>query len=677
MSRTFYNKNDFDVYLIIAQGTSAVYEMSFFDMVTIPANGSLNTDDVTNTEYKNGTYTGLICMIEDNIDFTNHNKVLCMLTTNTEPTTYTPRLDTYNGLKVTYNGKNYLTSNITYGVGNTTSVYIKYVETEYNDIAENLTINHGTLNKENFFFIYDIPYTSGAVIKYTISITPDTNYYIADRTIRLSFVTKGSSSTTNTQQSYFTTATSGNKSSLSVNLTQSYYRSVSINITGSLSTDVSNVFTLDITNHITNCTASVTPETIINGESFTIILTTNSGYNFTSDNIPYLTIGGVSVANFTIADDGLTASLTYTNLDTDYSSGIIYATAIETTSEVKYFTLDTTDYISNCTASVTPENITRGGSFTAVLTVNNGYKFTSDNTPYLNIGGFKVADFTVADNGLTASLTYTTSETDVSGYILANPDLIESVTGDYDFINVLHITRANLRALSKVRFNSSDTGIIDYGNYIVSLKKFYCNIPASNVSMNIALGTLNTGVSAEVIASSKITLDCGNIAIESTNNNENDYNNNIKIIIPFVGNVTLDASAIMNRKINLSYEISIITGDLVATVKDVNTNIILAQFNGNIAETIPYTLNNIASEVRGGFNTQSGLLYGFIPKIIIMYHDNYNDNTYYNDDKRGVLSAVASGLCEIDNVVINDLSSINNDEYDLIINELARGVIFD
>lgn len=674
MSRTIKNFSNFTLYMghnsnSIAPNNDVT--ITFSDIVEINSGENTVLTDTT------GNY--IPCIKESDIDglFSIKYATGDDITSKTDITNDC----NYTGRIYYYNNERYIGAINIYPASTETTVNFDVNNTaSFNNVLNNITYTAENVTAKSLIykFILNLPYRVN--ITWRIHCYPNSGYIFTSDYNMKAVLTYNYSGDTSDERVLTSTITPV-ENSTDITFTfaiqggtvrASYITNINIQGTVIQGTSTAN-YTVGTT--LSNCTLSYNPTNIGANTEVTFILTSNNGFSFTNDNIPTLTVDDAS-HSFTLSDDLKTATLSITTGNSGGTINVV-GTASTTTEEKKIFTLRD-DNVTNAVLTYTPSTIYRTEPFTAILTANNGYIFSSDNIPTLRIGGFDVASFTLSNDLKTATLTYTPSDDDISGNVFATAVLSgEVITSGYDFINVLHITSDNLKELSKTRFVSSESGIIDYGDFIVSLKRFYCDIPLSGVNMDIALGTLNTGVSADIIKGNRIILDCGNVTIESTNNNENDYNNTIKMIIPFVGNITIDANIIMNREINLSYEISIITGDLVATVKDVKTNIILAQFTGNIAETIPYTLNNIASEIKGGFITQSGLLYGFIPKIIIMYHDNYNDNTYYNDDKRGMLSAVASGLCEIDNVIINDLSLINNDEYDLIINELARGVIFD
>lgn len=375
-----------------------------------------------------------------------------------------------------------------------------------------------------------------------------------------------------------------------------------------------------------------------------------------------------------------TTSYTFPSITAKKLSSVSFTPYVKSVS----FTISTT-HMTNCT--VDNPTITVDTPFTLTLTANNGYIFSSDDIPYLSIPislGSRTSNFTISSDGKTATLTDTiTSDeigtaTQVQLSVYANAILSSEIpTTSYSFVNINTITDDNLKELAKYRFHVADSSnpynIVDLGEYISSLKRFYCDIPTSETS-NIVLGNIDTSISCGIVSSDFITLDCGSVTIESTNNNSNDYDNTIYAILPFIGNTSLDANLVMNRTLHMYYRVSTISGECICFIE--SDDIPLYTFYGNIAENVPYILNNILWELKGDFSNQSCVLYGFVPKIIIVYNDNYNESGLYNDEKYGVIGDIASGLCEIGDIILSN-ENINNDEYDRIITELQNGIIFD
>lgn len=418
-----------------------------------------------------------------------------------------------------------------------------------------------------------------------------------------------------------------------------------------------------------------------------LTITANSGYTIYAQNTKVVYEYGTNKTQATLQLSDITSTDTYTFNHITVSGGIYSITFTINTAQTSYVFTISNAHLTNCVISETP-TIEVDTPFTMTLQANDGYVFDSSNIPYLQYTislGSDQKSFTISDDKKTATLTTTLTSSELSGTynVTVTPYATAILSSDipttsYSFVNVNTITDDNLKELAKTRFyvadSSSPLNLVDLGQYVNSLKRFYCDVPTSETS-HIVLGNIDTNVVCDIVSSDFITLECGNVTIESTNNNENDYNNTIYAILPFIGQVSLNANLIMNRTISIKYQVSTISGECVCVIS--SDNIPLYTFNGNISENVPYIMNNILWELKGDFSNPSCVLYGFIPKIIVIYNDNYNSSgVFYNDEKYGTISDVASGLCVIDDITING-DSMNNDEYDSIINSLHNGVIFD
>lgn len=425
------------------------------------------------------------------------------------------------------------------------------------------------------------------------------------------------------------------------------------------------------------------------GASGTINLKLNDGYEWDADNLPVLTtitqesdgLGGKTNVTKTIATATIDANEAVIKFTDIPDNATLTATA-----KVQVKTAVIRDgNLTNCTCSHTPEGspLTVGTEVTFTFTPNNGYEF-SGSQPYIrysnNIGDFDYAYATIADDKASATLTHTIGQYDTiiscNGTAEVKPEI---PTTSYDFINVYNCTRQNIKDLAKYRFvvASSDNpyNIVDLAYYITSLRKFYCDIPTS-ISANIVMATIDSKISAKLVSQDEFNIDCGQVTVESTNNNVNDYNNTTcELYLPFIGIVTVDSTKIIGRTLKLSYKVSSLSGDCKAFVVDNETGFTLYEYEGNISDTIPYILNNIDWQMKGEL-PNSQLIDSFVPYVLITYHNNYNENdtTLLNDNKYDLLSNL-TGLNCVNNVIIQD-TSIPDDEKEYITNALESGVIF-
>lgn len=416
-------------------------------------------------------------------------------------------------------------------------------------------------------------------------------------------------------------------------------------------------------------------------------ITPNTGYYFNGTITLTVTYNGSTT--LTMATDNVSnVSETQTTSSATMTSPTIINSVVLTSGNLvkKTFTISDT-HVLNSTLSYVGESddLLRGSTVNFTLTCNSGYVFSSDAIPYIRdyvTDGYTTTYFTLSDDLQTATLTYTTTADTLSIQVYSEPVLSSDIpTTSYDFVNVYSVTNDNLKEIATKRFYvttaSSPANLIDLAQYVNSLKRFYCDVPVNaDVTQNVVMGNVDTGVSCQLISSDFVEIDCGTHEIVSTNNNSNDYNNNVYAILPFVGNVSLNADVVMNRNINIKYRVSCLTGSCVAMIIDADNDIILDTFSGSIAENVPYILNNILWELQGNFDSSSMALYGFIPTIVVAYHANYNETEFHNDNTYGLLSNISKGQCVVNDIIIND-NSINENERNMIIDELRNGVIFD
>lgn len=441
-----------------------------------------------------------------------------------------------------------------------------------------------------------------------------------------------------------------------------------------------------LTQNLTNCTltsigdgqgGTYTADTIPVGDSVYFTVKLNDGYKWDFNNLPNVTDGNGTV--LATADAPSTASASYIEFRVPEVTDAITlnATAISDSIPV------TANNLTFCTATPLPTELQRGDSLTVTYTANDGYYFKE--TPYIRY--YDTVGYT--DIKATMSSDNTIGTATISGDITGNKEIpltsisIRGVaelkpsipTVSNSLIKAYTITNEGLQQLATKRwYESTSEGaqIVDLANYITSLKKFYFDVPSS-LDTTLVLYTFNTEIPCKVVSGDTVTLDCGEIAIESTNNNNNDYTNtNVQLMLPFVGFVTLDSNLCVGQTIHLTYDVSTITGDFVAKIS-IN-DIIVYEFNGNMAEDVPYILNNIQWQLQGSIGFNSSSLYGLTPYVLIQYHDNYNDENILADNKRCILNTL-TGLNYVDDVIIDD-SSIDDDTKTLIYNLLSKGVIF-
>lgn len=130
---------------------------------------------------------------------------------------------------------------------------------------------------------------------------------------------------------------------------------------------------------------------------------------------------------------------------------------------------------------------------------------------------------------------------------------------------------------------------------IISLIQVYCT-PSTGGSQHIVLGYLDSGVSAKVVTSQFVTINCGTIQVKEDKKNATDYSpySALHLYLPFIGITEINVNEFMAGSISVVYHIDVYTGSCLAEVKvtrerDIPNSGILYTFNGNCSQQIPLT----------------------------------------------------------------------------------------
>lgn len=184
---------------------------------------------------------------------------------------------------------------------------------------------------------------------------------------------------------------------------------------------------------------------------------------------------------------------------------------------------------------------------------------------------------------------------------------------------VYNPTQAQLDALGEYMWSSSRLEDLlklfqSPADGIVSLHAIY-GTPSTGSEYEIKLGYLSTGVSASVVSSQFVVINCGEVTINEKYKNATDYApyTTIQIYLPFIGIQSLNPFDIIGSKIKCTYKIDVYTGACIAqlNVKRAGLNGVIYEFAGNCGYQIPLTSGNYMqamANVIGG--TVTGALVG-------------------------------------------------------------------
>ena len=126
-------------------------------------------------------------------------------------------------------------------------------------------------------------------------------------------------------------------------------------------------------------------------------------------------------------------------------------------------------------------------------------------------------------------------------------------------------------------------------------------IKAGKILLNGAEGTL--------INQQFIRVDCGTIEVKKKWGGSIDYQTDVSIFLPFIGEQSLNANEVMGATLNVIYTVDILSGSCIASVrvnKD-NLDAVLYQFSGNMASNYPITSADYATVFSGALQLAVGV----------------------------------------------------------------------
>lgn len=155
-----------------------------------------------------------------------------------------------------------------------------------------------------------------------------------------------------------------------------------------------------------------------------------------------------------------------------------------------------------------------------------------------------------------------------------------------------------LEAIKQYFTNPMDT-ILGLG--IVPVK------PNTGVSREIYLGAYPSKVSAPVVDSDYVIVNCGSIVIDRYYGSYLDYSpyTKIKMFLPYIGEVDINPDEVMQTSLMVLYYVNVITGDIVALIC-ANENI-LYTYAGNCIRQLPISSTDYSSIINTAVNAVGGI----------------------------------------------------------------------
>ena len=126
-------------------------------------------------------------------------------------------------------------------------------------------------------------------------------------------------------------------------------------------------------------------------------------------------------------------------------------------------------------------------------------------------------------------------------------------------------------------------------------------IKAGKILLNGAEGTL--------INQQFIRVDCGSLEVKKKWGGAIDYQTDVSIFLPFIGEQSLNANEVIGATLNVIYTVDILSGSCIASVRVIKDNLdaVLYQFGGNMASNFPITSADYATVFSGALQLAVGV----------------------------------------------------------------------
>lgn len=189
-----------------------------------------------------------------------------------------------------------------------------------------------------------------------------------------------------------------------------------------------------------------------------------------------------------------------------------------------------------------------------------------------------------------------------------------------DLVKAYQVDLANLNQLTS--FLWSD-GFIDtvkklQNNPMENIQKLFYLPYDVEVSTNesIKIGNTDSNIQGNRIVKQFQEIDFGNIDITEYYGNTLDYNTELSIYLPFIGEKILNIYDIMGGSLNLKYRVDILTGNCIAILSivrkqnDVTLNSVLYTYIGDMSNSVPLTStqNNFFKQILGNLTNPAALI---------------------------------------------------------------------
>lgn len=216
-----------------------------------------------------------------------------------------------------------------------------------------------------------------------------------------------------------------------------------------------------------------------------------------------------------------------------------------------------------------------------------------------------------------------------------------------DLVKAYQIDLANLNQLTSFLWSDGfiNTIIKLQNNPIENIQKLYY-LPYDvevSASETVKIGNADSNIQGNRIVKQFQEIDFGNIDITEYYGNTLDYNTELSIYLPFIGEKTLNIYDIMGGSLNLKYRVDILTGNCIAILSivrkqnDVTLNSVLYTYIGDMSNSVPLTStqNNFFKQILGNLTNPTALITNSGVQFALAGASGVNATTYTHSGNIG------------------------------------------
>lgn len=138
-------------------------------------------------------------------------------------------------------------------------------------------------------------------------------------------------------------------------------------------------------------------------------------------------------------------------------------------------------------------------------------------------------------------------------------------------------------------------------DFVISLNMLPVNVESTTKVIKMGWFDLNHVVQGGLIKQQYVRVDCGSLAVKKKWGGAIDYQTDVSLFLPFIGEVTLNANEVMGATLTVIYTVDVMSGNCIASVQVVKDelNAILYQYNGNVASNFSITSLDYSNVMAG------------------------------------------------------------------------------